>query len=162
MHRLYDRYAGLASAIALRYAGRGDGMRDIVQEAFLKVFSQIGRFEYRGEGSLRGWVSSVVTHAAIDYVRAAERFRHTDGNPVEADTDDPDIGGISDETLFSMIADLPDGCRTVLNLYVFEQKSHKEIAQLLGISHNTSASQFHHAKHLLAQMIMKYRKEETL
>jgi RNA polymerase sigma-70 factor (ECF subfamily) len=65
---------------------------------------------------------------------------------------------ISEEALMQMVAELPDGCRTVFNLYVFEEKSHKEIAQLLHIKEHTSTSQYHRAKALLINKIKEYEK----
>ena len=70
--------------------------------------------------------------------------------------DETDIEGIPLTALHAMIRDLPVGYRTILNLYVFEEKSHKEIAALLGIKENTSASQYHRAKNILAEKIRKY------
>ena len=74
------------------------------------------------------------------------------------DEPEPDIEDISDETLTALIARLPAGYRMVLNMYVFEQLSHKEIAARLGISPATSASQYFHAKKMLAKMINDYKK----
>ena len=80
--------------------------------------------------------------------------------------DIPDISdsgggaGISEEQLMAFIAELPDGCRTVFNLYVFEEKSHKEIARMLHIKEHSSTSQLHRAKYLLAKRIKEYRNHE--
>lgn len=73
-----------------------------------------------------------------------------DGNSMETD-------GISTDVLHQLIRELPDGYRTVFNLYIVDDKSHKEIASLLGIKENTSASQLHKAKAMLAQKIEHYR-----
>jgi RNA polymerase sigma-70 factor (ECF subfamily) len=70
--------------------------------------------------------------------------------------DDPPIDNIPPEVIHQMVRQLPTGYRTVFNLYVFEDKSHEEIARLLGISLNTSTSQLHRAKNQLADMIRKY------
>ena len=78
--------------------------------------------------------------------------------------DIPDItengSDISEEQLMAFVADLPDGCRTVFNLYVFEEKSHKEIAEILHIKEHSSTSQLHRAKYLLAKRIKEYRNHE--
>ena len=68
--------------------------------------------------------------------------------------------GLSEEQLMAFVAELPDGCRTVFNLYVFEEKSHKEIAKLLHIKEHSSTSQLHRAKYLLAKRIKEYRNHE--
>lgn len=68
--------------------------------------------------------------------------------------------GLSEEELLGFVAELPDGCRTVFNLYVFEGRSHKEIAELLGIKEHSSTSQLHRAKYLLAKRIKEYTDNE--
>lgn len=71
----------------------------------------------------------------------------------QADDDEPQPERISPDELHQLISELPDGYRTVVNLYVFEGYSHKQIADLLGISESTSGSQFYYAKRLLAKKI---------
>ena len=70
---------------------------------------------------------------------------------------EPDVGTISMKILMDMIASLPTGYRTVFNLYVFEQLSHKQIARLLGIKESTSASQYLRAKRMMARKINEYK-----
>ena len=74
---------------------------------------------------------------------------------------EPDVAGVPMQVLLGMIRELPEGYRTVFNLYVFEEKSHKEIAEILGISENTSYSQFSRAKSLLARKIKDYKKKQA-
>ena len=144
MHRLYDRYIGYVMAVGLRYVPDRDEVRDVVQDSFVKIFSSISRFEYRGEGSLKGWMLRIVANEAISYAKAKTKFVFTDEVP--------------DEPEARLIGTLPDGYRLVLNMYVFEQKSHKEIAAELGIKESTSASQYLRAKKLLATRIKNYLK----
>ena len=70
MHRLYDRYIGYVMAVGLRYVPDRDEVRDVVQDSFVKIFSSISRFEYRGEGSLKGWMLRIVANEAISYAKA--------------------------------------------------------------------------------------------
>ena len=86
----------------------------------------------------------------------------TDNIPDEPIDDEPDISQISNEALTEMIASLPEGYRVVLNLYVFGQMSHKEIADELGITPSTSASQYYHAKKMLANKIKEYNKRNAI
>ncbi len=72
----------------------------------------------------------------------------------------PDTERISPDELHQLISELPDGYRTVLNLYVFENYSHRQIASLLGIKENTSASQLYYAKKLLAKRIKDLTKDK--
>lgn len=159
MHALYDRYVGLAMAVALRYEPDAEEVRDVVQDSFMKVFSAISAFEYRGEGSLKGWILRIVANAAISHVKRRARITFVDDIPDMPDDTDADVLRVSPDVLTRLIGELPDGYRLVLNMYVFGQKSHKEIAARLGIGESTSASQYLRAKKLLASKIKQYIKE---
>jgi RNA polymerase sigma-70 factor (ECF subfamily) len=77
------------------------------------------------------------------------------------DEEEPNLEEIPQATIMKMIRSLPEGYRTVFNLFVFEDKSHKEIAEILGIAENSSASQFHRAKAMLVQKIKEYKMSKT-
>ena len=79
--------------------------------------------------------------------------------PEEEEVEPPDVGDVPAEVIHQMIQGLSEGYRTVLNLYALEEKSHKEIAGLLGISESTSASQLHRARTILAKMIKEYKEK---
>lgn len=160
MRTLYDRYSRYVMAVALRYVPDRDDVQDVVQDSFVKIFTSIGSFSYRGEGSLKAWMGRIVANMSLDFLRKNKTLSFTSDLPNIADEPEPDIGGVSDEALMSMIARLPDGYRVVLNMFVFEQMSHKEIAQRLGIKENSSASQYFHAKKLLGKMINDYIKKQ--
>lgn len=162
MRRLYDRYAGYTMATALRYIPDRDRAADVVQDAFVKILTSISSsFNFRGEGSLRAWVTRVTANQALDLLKKESRTHQlltteTDLQPEQLQNlpdDEPDVGRLSPETLTALIAKLPPGYRAVLNLHVFEGHSHNEIAALLGIKPDTSASQFLRAKRMLAKMI---------
>ena len=78
MRRLYDRYSGYATAVGLRYIPDREDLRDVLQDCFVKIFTSIGRFEYRGEGSVRGWIARIVANEALDFLRRNQRFCYTD------------------------------------------------------------------------------------
>ena len=160
MHSLYDRYVGYAMAVSLRYVPLRDDAEDIVQDSFVKVFSAIDRFEYRGEGSLKGWILRIVVNAAISFLKQKERFSYVEEFPDEADVGEPDVELVPPDVLTKLIGELPEGYRVVLNLYVFAQMSHKEIANRLGIKEASSASQYLRAKKLLARKIKDYLKAQ--
>ena len=161
LRRLYDRYSGYAMAIGLRYVPERDEVRDVIQDSFVRILTTIGQFDYRGEGSLKSWVSRIVSNRAVDYLRQHQRFLTVDTIPDEPDiADEPDIGGIPPDVLTAMIGRLPPNYRTVLNLYVFEQQPHREIARMLGIKESTSSSLFFRAKKLLARNIKEYLKSQ--
>ena len=159
---LYQRFAGTAMAVAMRYVADRETARDVLQEAFVKVFTNIPGFTPRGEGTLKAWVMRVVSNEAIKWMQKRRRLLFTEIPVDNADepAEEPDVGSISIDVLQRMIEQLPDGYRMVFCLYVFEQKSHKEIATLLGIKENSSASQFLRAKRLLAKEIQKYKQQQ--
>lgn len=156
MRRLYDRFSGYTMATALRYIPDGEAAKDVVQDCFVNILTSIDRFEYRGEGSLRAWITRIISNQAIDWVKQHELYTFTDEMPQLEEEVLPDVEEVPPDILNEMIGRLPAGYRLVLNLFVFEQLSHKEIAHRLGIKESTSASQFYHAKRILAEMITKY------
>lgn len=159
MRRLYDRFSGYTMATALRYIPDGEAAKDVVQDCFVNILTSIDRFEYRGEGSLRAWITRIISNQAIDWVKQHEFYTFTtftDEMPQLIEEEPPDVEEVPPDILNEMIGRLPAGYRLVLNLFVFEQLSHKEIALRLGIKESTSASQFYHAKRILAEMITKY------
>ncbi len=159
--RLYERFAGLTMTIALRYVANQEDARDVVQDAFVKILTSLDHFNYRGEGSLKAWVTSIVVHQVVDYVKRHERLQMTDLPPDEPE-EEPDVGRVPPDVLWRLISQLPPGYRMVLNLYVFEQLPHKEIARLLGIAPGTSTSQYARAKKELAKRINNYLKNNKL
>lgn len=162
LRRLYDRYSGYAMAIGLRYIPDCDKARDVLQDSFVKILTSIGRFDYRGEGSLKSWVSRIVANQAIDYIKQHERLLFTNEVPDLAIEEEPDVRDIPPDILDSLIGQLPTGYRVVLNLFVFEQLSHREIAQRLSITESASASQFFRAKRMLQRMVREYIQQQSI
>ena len=161
---LYHRYIGFLTALCSRYVLDRNDVRDILQTSFVKILSSISRFQYRGPGSLKAWMTRIVVNEAIDFLGVRKRSEQlydrdfeTGGGRDEADDyEEPDIGNVPMNVIYEMIRHLPDGYRSVFNLYVFEEKSHKDIAKMLNIKESTSASQLHRAKAMLAQQIKEY------
>lgn len=158
---LYELYGGSLMAICLRYIGNREEAEDVLHDGFIRIFQSIGQFTYQGNGSLKVWLSRVMVNEALGYLRKQNQLAQQevlmDQLPDTEEVDDS-MEDIPQSVLMNMIAELPDGYRTVFNLYVFEEKSHKEIAQMLGITEHTSSSQFYRAKTLLAKKINEYRK----
>ena len=147
-------------AVGLRYVPDRDDLNDVIQDSFVKILSSVNRFEYRGEGSLKGWILRIVSNEAINFIKQKTKFSFVDEFPDEIEEQEPDVDKVPPQVLNQMISELPDGYRMVLNLYVFEQKSHKEIAEMLDIKESTSASQYLRAKKLLASKINNYLKNK--
>ena len=160
MKALYDRYAGFLTAVCSRYIENKEDVKDLMQDSFIRIFSSIGSFEYRGEGSLKAWMSRIVINNTLKYIRdniQKGMISIDEDIPDVPDEEIPEISEMPPSVIQDMIRRLPEGYRTVFNLFVFERKSHKEIAMLLGIKENSSASQLHRAKALLAGWIREYR-----
>lgn len=159
MRSFYDRYAGYLTAVCSRYVVDRADVKDILQEAFVKIFQSLDRFEYRGEGSVRAWVSRIVVNDSLKSLKTSSRLSFVDDLPDIPEDDEPSLPQIPPAVIQEMIKALPDGYRTVFNLFVFEKKSHREIASMLGIKEDSSASQFFRARALLAKNIKNYLKE---
>lgn len=157
---IYRRHVQYLSALCSRYITEDEDIKDVLQESFIKIFTSLDRFKYRGEGSLKAWMAKITLNETLKFVRNNSRLpidSIDDKDMNIADGDSMETEDIPTDVLHQFIRELPDGYRTVFNLYVIDDKSHKEIAQLLGIKENTSASQLHKAKSMLAQMIKHYR-----
>lgn len=158
---LYTKYVGSLAAVCSRYVADADDVKDVLQDAFVKVFTQFGSFRYRGEGSLKAWLVRIVINTSLTFLKTAGRLnvvREDEVRIADAADEEPDADGVPPDVLQGMIRQLPDGYRTVLNLYVFENKSHKEIAAILNIKPTSSASQLFHAKAMMAKMIKEYKR----
>lgn len=167
--QVYERYAPVLLAVCLRYVGNRMDAEDILHDAFLKIFRSFDKFSYTGKDSLKAWMVRVVINASIEFLRGRQTATAStvdidDGGIDVADEDyeppeNDALYSIPKEKLMGFIAELPDGYRSVFNLYVFEGKSHKEIGELLGITERTSSSQFSRARRLLRQKITAYLKQ---
>ena len=169
MGEVYACFANYLTAVCSRYIIDDEDIRDVLQESFIKIFTKVDTFHYEGEGSLKAWVTQVTVNEALQHLRNQKRKGMVgfDDERIEDKaelTDEaPPINDIPTEVLMEMIRNLPPGYRTVFNLYVIVGKRHKEIAELLGIQEQTSASQLMRARRLLAMWIKEYNthKQET-
>ena len=156
---LYRRYAGKMLVVARRYARHQMEAEDIVQDAFIKVFDNIGKFA--GKGSFEGWVRRIVVNTALKK-QDRKSFRNEQigiENREEGSLQPEAYADLNAEELLGMIARLPDGYRLVFNLYAIEGYSHREIADLLGIKESTSRSQLVKARKMLQDLVLKMQKQ---
>lgn len=159
MRKIYDVYVGHLTAVCSRYIPNDEDVRDLMQESFIKIFSSVGSFEFRGEGSLKAWMTRVVVNDALRFIKQNLHVGFTELTDAELDIADEEleVDHVPSDVIFGFIRTLPDGYRAVFNLNVVEGRSHREIAALLGISESTSASQLHRAKAMLASKIRQYQ-----
>lgn len=157
---IYRKHVRYLSALCSRYITEDEDIKDVLQESFIKIFTSLDSFKYRGEGALKAWMAKITLNETLKFVRNNSRLpidSIDDKDMNIADGDSMETEDIPTDVLHQFIRELPDGYRTVFNLYVIDDKSHREIAQLLGIKENTSASQLYKAKSMLAQKIKHYR-----
>lgn len=157
--RLYRLNIGFLFALCLRYVADEESAKDVLQNAMLKIYSSIGSFKYKGEGSLRAWMGKIVLNDSLKYLKSKGRmvFQEIDDDypqPTEENMEE-----IPANVLFDMIRRLPVGYRTVFNLFVIEGKSYKDIAKSLNIKEGTVASQIYKAKALLSNKIKEYERQ---
>ena len=151
--RLYDLYSARMYGVCLRYMKNSMLAEDVVVMAFTRVFDKIGQF--KGEGSFEGWIRRITVNEALTALRKSRSMAiETDLAQAERE---PDYNRLSDhleaEDLLKMIDQLPPGYRIVFNMYAIDGYSHKEIADHLGISENTSKSQLSRARSYLQKLL---------
>ena len=153
---LYNRYSPKMLAVCYRFAHNREDAEDMLQEGFIKVFSQIHTFQ--SKGAFEGWIRRIIVHTCINNLKKNKRFNesldivHAHGVQVREESV-PSI--VQAKQIVECIRILPIGYRTVLNLYAIEGYSHKEIADMLDIEESTSRSQYTRAKQMLEDILIK-------
>lgn len=153
---LYNRFAPKMYGICLRYAGDAEEAEDILQDGFIKVFKKIESF--RGEGSFEGWIRRIFVNTAIEYFRRKiylQPITEKEESTVEGKYLSV-LDKLAEQDIISLVQQLSPGYRTVFNMYVVEGYTHKQIAEILGISEGTSKSQLSRAKIILQDLVQKY------
>ncbi len=159
---LYDIYSSRLYGVCLRYSGDRDEAQDILQESLLKIFKNIHTFKYVDEFLFYGWMYKITVNTALNHYRELIK-RNQDKEAVvelsnineidEYSVFDTILEHINQQTLLKLIQELPIGYRTIFNLYAFENRSHKEIAEEFNISINTSKTQLFKARKILISKI---------
>ncbi len=155
--KLYDTYASLLYAICLRYLKNTDDAKDALQDSFVKIYEKIASF--KSEGSFEGWLKKTSVNVCLMMLRDRKKMQFIDKDEFDQDWNLSDENqtdnyeGISPQKLFALIQELPEGFRTIFNLYVLDGFTHKEIGEQLSISEGTSKSQLARAKKQLRDKI---------
>jgi len=153
---LYNRFSPRMLGVCYRFAKNREDAEDMLQEGFIKVFTQI--HQYRNEGALEGWIRRIVVHTCINILKKNKKFSdsvdiiHATSVHVREEMI-PSI--MQAKQVVECIRALPLGYKTVLNLYAIEGYSHKEIAFMLDIEESTSRSQYTRAKSMLEEILIK-------
>jgi RNA polymerase sigma factor (sigma-70 family) len=154
-HCLFDRFATAMFLLCRRYVKNDETAEEVMLSGFMKFFQALGEFEYVNEEATIGWLRKIMVNQCLMELRKNNSFLQLADEVPELPVNEDIISSISAEEIFSLITQLPLGYRTVFNLFVIEDRSHKEIAELLGISEGTSRSQLSKAKQLLQQILIK-------
>ncbi|MDP4148523.1 MAG: sigma-70 family RNA polymerase sigma factor [Bacteroidota bacterium] len=155
---LYNRYSPKMLAVCYRFAHNREDAEDMLQEGFIKVFSQMHTFQ--NKGAFEGWIRRIIVHTCINNLKKNKRFNesldivHASGIQVREESV-PSI--VQAKQIVECIRILPIGYRTVLNLYAIEGYSHKEISDMLDIEESTSRSQYTRAKQMLEDILIRKR-----
>ena len=152
---LYEMYAPAMMGLCVRYVNDRETAQDILQDGFVKIFSKID--SYSGTGAFGGWMRRIFVTTALEYLRNKNILKES----ISIDRFDGDVEDVSTETLETLsaedlqkcISELPNGYRTVFNLYAVEGYTHAEIAEMLNINKSTSHSQFMRARNMLQKKI---------
>ena len=162
-HKLFKYFYGSVMNVCMRYAGSTDEAADMLNEGFLKVFSNLDRYE--NSGSFEAWLKRVVCNAALDYRRRYDKKVELvdidevqDSHLSDFNVNDA-ISNISSNEIVGLIQQLPPVTRMVFNMFVFEGFSHREIAQQLNISESTSAWHVNNARYRLKEALKLYDNE---
>jgi RNA polymerase sigma factor (sigma-70 family) len=153
---LYNRYSPKMLAVCYRFAHNREDAEDMLQEGFIKVFSQIHTFQ--NKGAFEGWIRRIMVHTCINNLKKNKRFNesvdiaYASGVQVREESV-PSI--VQAKQVVECIRMLPVGYRTVLNLYAVEGYSHKEIGEMLDIEESTSRSQYTRAKQMLEEILIR-------
>jgi RNA polymerase sigma factor (sigma-70 family) len=144
---LWRLYSRKMMSVSLRYCNSRPEAEDVLQDAFVKVFQRID--QWQGSGPLGGWIRTVVVNTALTQLRKDNKWRHSADLDAADNLNADDVDAVSKmnaESLMELIDKMPKGYKTVFNLFAVEGFGHKEIGDMLGISENTSKTQFLKAK----------------
>lgn len=154
-NELYRRFAGKMMGVCLRYAKNRDDAKDILQDGFVRVYINLKSF--KGDGSFEGWIKRIMINTAIKHYHKNLKFSNNIDIEAAYDVgfDNNVLGKMAVSELIQLVQTLPDGYRTIFNLYIIEGYQHNEIAEMLGISEGTSKSQLARARNFLIKLIQQ-------
>lgn len=147
---LFDKFAPKMLAVCQRYLRNSQEAEDVLQDGFVKIFQKI--VDFKMDGSLEGWVRRIMVNTALDSIRKNKKLLddvQIDDVQYKVSFTDHQFDGMDLAQLLKMIDDMPDGYRVVFNMFAIEGYSHKEIADTLGVTENTSKSQYSRARAFL-------------
>jgi len=155
-NELFKKYAGKMLSVCKRYVGEMMEAEEVLMEGFMIVFAKIS--DFKEAGSLEGWIRRIMVNESLMHIRKRKMIWVELEDKIDVSDPEAVLFELEAEEILRMIGNLPDGFRTVFNLYAIEGYSHQEIAEMLGISVGTSKSQLSRARVLLQKNILNYEK----
>ena len=156
---IYSQFSPKMLSVCRNYIKDIHQAEDVLVISFMKVFSNLKKFEFKG--SFEGWIRRIIVNECISYIRVQKKVLFIDDENYFDDSFVDFEGQFSIEDIQFLIDSLPDGYKMVFNLYAIEGFKHKEISELLGINEGTSKSQLSHARKFLQEQIIKLKKHEN-
>jgi RNA polymerase sigma-70 factor (ECF subfamily) len=156
---IYSQFSPKMLSVCRNYIKDIHQAEDVLIISFMKVFSSLKKFEFKG--SFEGWIRRIIVNECISYIRVQKKILFIDDENYFDESYDTFEGQFSIEDIQFLIDSLPDGYKMVFNLYAIEGFKHKEISELLGINEGTSKSQLSHARKFLKEQISKLKKHEN-
>lgn len=153
---LYEQLSGKMFTVCLRYANDLMEAEDLLQEGFIRVFSNVHQFKF--EGSFEGWVRRIMVNSALKCIQKKKIIFSELKESAAATYHYYTYSNLGEEELLKLISQLPHGYKVVFNLYVIDGYSHDEIGQMLQIQPSTSRSQLVKARKMLQQQILQLEK----
>jgi RNA polymerase sigma factor (sigma-70 family) len=150
--QIYDQISGKMYSLCLRYATGTDEANDFFQDGCIKLYRNLGAF--RNDGSFEGWARRIFVTTCLDALKKKKiQFADLDESINIKANENTVLDKLSHNELLNIIKDLPEGYRTIINLYVIEDYSHKEIGDMLGITESGSKSKLHKARTFLKNLL---------
>jgi RNA polymerase sigma factor (sigma-70 family) len=153
---LYKKYANRFFCLCFRYLGNEDDSAEVLNNGFLKIFSNIFSFRFINNMAFEGWMYKIIINEALMFLR--QSHGHLISEEPECSVQNTftfNEGHLSDEDCSTLLQLLPLGYRTVFSLFAIEGYNHSEIAEMLNISESTSRSQLSRARGILKKLIKK-------
>lgn len=155
-NRLYKSYSEQLFLLILRYVVSQFDAEEVLQRGFIKAYEALDRFNYENEKATLGWLNKIMVNESLLFLREQKRLTLSDDNELNKNSIflRPEIEDkLELESCLRLVRNLPDGYRTVFNLYIIEGYSHKEIAEKLKISESASRSQLTRARNSLKEQL---------
>ena len=161
---LFNQFYQELYLIGMRYLSDHHDAEDVIIQSFTRVFKSLKNFSYTGQGSLGRWIRTILINESIRLLKKRRDIQFSE-DLKHIEIQNSDVNGLQQmqaSDITRMIEKLPAGYRTVFNLFVIEGYSHKEIAEMLNFSENTSKSQLRKARHHLLNKINEEKAYGTL